>query len=69
MTQETNHDSGPETTGAFPACCKDAAEKMAGCGPMMEKMMAHCGPMMEKMMARFGAKPSPPSTGSTTPVT
>jgi len=56
MAQEATHDSGPEKTGTFPACCKDAGEKMAGCGPMMEKMMAHCGPMMEKMMASFGVK-------------
>jgi hypothetical protein len=63
MTQKANHDSGPEKSGAFPACCKDAAEKKAGCGPMMEKMMAHCGPMMEKMMARFGAKPSEGACG------
>ena len=46
MTHEVNHNSGPEKSGAFPECCKDAAEKTAGCGPMMEKMMA-----------RFGAKP------------
>ena len=58
MAQEATHDSGPEKTGTFPACCKDAGEKMAGCGPMMEKMMAHCGPMMEKMMGIFGAKTS-----------
>ena len=57
MTHEVNHNSGPEKSGAFPECCKDAAEKTAGCRPMMEKMMARCGPMMEKMMARFGAKP------------
>jgi hypothetical protein len=56
MTQEATHDGGSEKTGTFPACCKDAAEKMAECGPMMEKMMAHCGPMMEKMMAGFTAE-------------
>lgn len=56
MTQETTHDSGLENSGALPGFCKDAAEKMAGCGPMMEKMMAHCGPIMEKMMAGFRAK-------------
>lgn len=67
MTQKANHDSGPETRRAFSECCKDAAEKMAGCGPMMEKMMARCGPMMEKMMARFGAKPGEgPCGGSET---
>jgi hypothetical protein len=43
MAQEATHDSGPEKTGTFPACCKDAGEKMAGCGPMMEKMMASFG--------------------------
>jgi hypothetical protein len=67
MTQETNHDGGPEKSGAFPDCCKDAAEKMAECGPMIEKMMTHCGPMMEKMMAHFGEKPSEgPCGGSDT---
>jgi hypothetical protein len=58
MTQEVTHDAGSEESGTFPACCKDAAEKMAECGPMMEKMMAHCGPMMQKMMGSFGAKTS-----------
>ncbi len=58
MTQEANHDRGSEDSGTFPTCCKDAAENMAECGPMMEKMMAHCGPMMEKMMASFGTKTS-----------
>ncbi len=69
MTQQAGHDSGSEESRTFPACCKDAAEKMsecgpmmekmtAHCGPMMEKMMAHCGPMMEKMMGSFGAKTS-----------
>ena len=43
MTEKANHGSGPATSGAFPECCKDAAEKMAGCGPMMEKMMAGFG--------------------------
>ena len=62
MTQEANHESSPETSGAFPACCKDAAEKMAGCGPMMENMMAHCGPMMEKMMAGFAPKTNDDAT-------
>jgi hypothetical protein len=51
MTQENTHDGGPEKSGSFPSFCKDMAEKMAGCAPMMEKMMAHCGPMMERMMA------------------
>ena len=57
------HDSGPATNGAFPGCCKDPAETMAGCGLMMEKMIAHCGPTMEKLMARFGAKPSDGPSG------
>jgi hypothetical protein len=63
MVQKADHDSDPEKNGAFSACCKDAAEKMAGCGPMMAKMMAHCGPMMEKMMAHFGTKPSEGACG------
>ncbi len=52
MTQEANHDSRPEKGEAFPACRKDLAEKMAGCGPMMEKMMT-----------RFGAKASKGACG------
>ncbi|MDH3214197.1 MAG: hypothetical protein OEM05_17090 [Myxococcales bacterium] len=63
MTQEASHDSRTDKGEAFPACCEDAAEKMAGCSPMMEKMMAHCGPMMEKMMTRFGAKASEGACG------
>jgi len=58
MIQEATHDGGSEKSGIFPACCKDAAEKMAEGGPMMEKIMAHCGPMMEKMMGSLGAKTS-----------
>ncbi len=63
MTRKANDDSDPATNGAFPECFKDRAEKMAACGPTLEKMMAHCGPMMEKMMARFGAKPSEGPSG------
>ena len=58
MTQKSTQNGASEESGTFPACCKDAAEKMTGCGPVMEKMMAHCGPMMEKMMGSFGAKTS-----------
>lgn len=43
MAQETTDKEGPEKTGGFPACCKDLAEKMAGCGPMMEAMMSRFG--------------------------
>ncbi len=63
MTQEANHDNRPENEEAFPACCRDAGEKMAGCGPMMEKMMAGCGPMMEEMLARFERKASEGACG------
>ncbi len=45
MANEATDKEGPEETGSFPACCKDLAEKMAGCGPMMEEMIS-----------RFGAK-------------
>jgi len=58
MTQKVNHDGDSDANETFPEWCKDAAEKVARCGPVMEKMMAHCGPMMEKMMARFGARPT-----------
>ena len=67
MTQQADHDGGSEESQTFPACCKNAAEKRAECGPMMEKMMAHCGPMMEKMMEKmmgsFGAKTSGGESG------
>ena len=52
MAKETTEKNGGTEAASFPACCKDLAEKMAGCGPMMEKMMA-----------RFGAKPSEGTSG------
>jgi hypothetical protein len=45
MAQETTEKNAGTEAASFPACCKDLAEKMAGCGPMMQEMMS-----------RFGAK-------------
>jgi len=48
MIDETTHDASGchDLEDAFPDCCRGMAEKMAACGPVMEKMMALC---MEKM--------------------
>lgn len=58
MAREVTRESDAAATGTLPACCQDAAERMADCGARMEEMMAHCGPIMKKMMAGFGAETS-----------
>ncbi|MBW2234237.1 MAG: hypothetical protein JRG85_02415 [Deltaproteobacteria bacterium] len=43
MAKETTEKNAATKQGSFPACCKHLADKMAGCGPMMEKMMSRFG--------------------------
>lgn len=48
MIKDTTQEAGgcQDSKNSFPDCCRGMAEKMAACGPVMEKMMALC---MEKM--------------------
>ena len=47
MAKETTEKNGGTEAASFPACCKDLAEKMAGCGPMMQEMMSRFGAQSE----------------------
>jgi len=49
MTHESTEKRGPDKEASFlPMWCKEMAEKMAECGPMMEGMMSRFGADAEK---------------------
>jgi hypothetical protein len=40
MAEKTGEKKAATEGESFPSCCKDLADKMEGCGPMLERMMS-----------------------------
>ena len=48
MTHESTEKRGPDKEASFPTWCKEMAEKIAECSPIMEEMMSRFGADAEK---------------------